>query len=76
MTYIHWRYIPWFLQLLTEKDNLSSSVMKACSTVTTDKCLDISCSEISIPIWTDKHFYQNGVALSYRLLLVKIEGLW
>jgi hypothetical protein len=48
MPYIHRHYIHRFLHQLTEKDNLSSSVMKACSSIITDERLDVSSSEVCL----------------------------
>jgi hypothetical protein len=44
MAYICPHYILQFFHRLTKEDNLSSSVMKACSSVITDKRLDVSYS--------------------------------
>jgi hypothetical protein len=44
MAYICPRYILRFFHRLTKEDNLSSSVMKSCSSVITDKRLDVSYS--------------------------------
>jgi hypothetical protein len=42
--YIHQRYIPRFLNWLTEEYNIYSLVMKVCSSVITDECSFVSCS--------------------------------
>jgi hypothetical protein len=50
MSYIHRRYTSQFLRRLTEKDTLSSSVMKACSSIITNERLDVSYSVYMISI--------------------------